>query len=144
MLHRTEQWTVRFAGLEIYRSVLHLDDDVVAELSIQGLKLQICLFGTVGIGRAVYKSAPHYETFVGLQCVCQHVGTFGMGTSEIARTRLSFRIGFHQKTAEVGDDAVDFLNFVFPPADNFLVKRVGSAQTVESHRGCKINGEVHT
>ena len=50
MLHRTEQWTVRFAGLEVYRSVLYLDDDVVAELPVQRLKFQICLFGAVGIG----------------------------------------------------------------------------------------------
>ena len=144
MLHRTEQWTVRFAGLEVYRSVLHLDDDVVAELPVQRLKFQICLFGAVGIGRTVYKSAPHNDAFVRLQRICQHVGAFGMGTSEVAGTGLPFRIGFHQEAAEVGDDAVDFLNLVFPPADDFFVKRIGSAQTVESHRGCKINGEVHT
>lgn len=144
MLHHTEQWTVRFAEPEVYRSVLYLDDDVAVELFVQRLKSQICLFGAVDVGGVVYKSVSHSDAFVRLQRICQYADVSDMGTSEVTRTGLSFRIGSYQEAAEVGDDAINLLNLVFPPADNSFVKGTGSIQTVGSHGGCKVSGEMHT
>ena len=41
MFHRPKQRTIRFTRLKINRTILYLHDNVVEELSIQGLKLQI-------------------------------------------------------------------------------------------------------
>ena len=95
MLHTAEQRAVRFAWLEVDRAVLDLYDDVRTELSVQWLEFEIGLFGAVGIRGTVDESAPHDNTFIRLQSIGQHVGTFGMSAPEVARARLAFGVSFH-------------------------------------------------
>ena len=95
MLHTAEQRAVRFAWLEVDRAVLDLYDDVRTELSVQWLEFEIGLFGAVGIRGTVDESAPHDNTFIRLQSIGQHVGTFGMSAPEVARAGLAFGVGFH-------------------------------------------------
>ena len=77
------------------RAVLDLYDDVRTELSVQWLEFEIGLFGAVGIRGTVDESAPHDNTFIRLQGIGQHVGTFGMSAPEVARAGLAFGVSFH-------------------------------------------------
>ena len=105
LLNLVKDGTVRLTGLEIQRTVLGLQDDVVTELAVKGFELRYSLLHTVFtlVVGTIDKAAPHDDALVRLQGVGQHVGTIGMGASEVARAGLSFAVSLDQETAEVGD-----------------------------------------
>ena len=120
-----------------------MQDDIVAEQSFQGLEFRNGLLHTVFtlVVGTIDEATPHDDALVGFECVGQHVGTVGMGTSEIARAGLSFAVGFHEETAEIGDELVDFLSFPLPPTGYRFVERVGSLGIAECHRSGKVDAE---
>ena len=66
-----------------------------------------------------------------------------MCTVEVARTGLSFGIGFHQEAAEVRDGAVDLFDFLLPPGDDIFVQRIGCGKPAQLHGGGKVDREIH-
>ena len=87
------------------------------------------------------ETAPHHNTAKGLQCLCQHIGSVSMRTVVVARTGLSFTIGFYQKTAKIGNQLIDFTGLALPPARHTGVFRVCGLGITECHRGGEIDGE---
>ena len=59
---------------------------------------------------------------------------FGVGAAVILRAGLAFGVGFDEEAAEVGDEGVDFVGFLFPPCGDLRVQRIGSGEFVEDHR----------
>ena len=60
----------------------------------------------------------------------------------VARSGLSFTIGFHQETAEVGDDTVDFLCLSLPPLTHTLVFWISGACIAKCHWCGEIDREI--
>ena len=140
---------VWLTGLEVERTILRLQDHVVSKLSVEVLKLRYSLFHTVftGVGGSIDERAPHDDASVGSDGFCQHIGTVGMGTVIVEGTWLSLGIGFHQKSAEVGNQRVDLLGLGLPPGFHLRVQRVGGFQGFPSVESLGGNGhgrgEVH-
>ena len=66
-----------------------------------------------------------------------------MCTVEVARTGLSFGIGFYQEATEVRDGAVDLFDFLLPPGDDIFVQRIGCGKPAQLHGGGKVDREIH-
>ena len=88
LVHTAEERAERLAGLEVHRTVLDLDNDVVAELSVKVLELLHGLVGAVRTGGGVNERPPHYHSAVGAYGVGQHVGAVHVGAPEVLRTGL--------------------------------------------------------
>ena len=86
----SEKRTERFARLEVDRTVLYLDDDVVSELSVKRSELVISLAGPVRTFRRIYEGSPHYDAVVWPEGVCKHVRTLRMSAAEVLRSGKSF------------------------------------------------------
>ena len=143
VLHRGEERTVWLTRLKVYRTVLYLQDDVVVELSVEGHELLVGLSGPVFALWVVDECPPHHDASVLLQDVGHHVGAFCVGASEITRSWLSFGVGFHKESSEVGYEFVDFRYLLFPPVHHLCVERVGSLQSTEFHGRGEVDGEIH-
>ena len=89
LLHGGEQRAVRLTGLEVDGTVLDLNDHIVGKLTIEGHEFLASLIGTIAALWIIHEGTPHHDTLMRLQHTCQHIGTIGMGTSEVLRTRLS-------------------------------------------------------
>ena len=112
--------------LEVERTILRLQDDVVAELSVHSLKFAHSLFHTVFtfmVG-TIYKASPHDDASVWFDGIGKHVGSIGMCAVVVARTRLSFRIGFYEESAKVWDGSIYLLCLLLPPLLNLLIQWV--------------------
>ena len=142
LLQRSEQRTIRLTGLEVDGAVLDLDDHIVGKLTIEGHELLTGLVGTIAALGIIYEGTPHHDTFMGLQCTCQHIGTIGMRTSEVHRTRLTLRIGFNQETAKVGNQFVNLVHLILPPLDDFGIKGISRLQTTHLDGRCEVDGEI--
>ena len=66
-----------------------------------------------------------------------------MGTSVITRSGLSFGVRFHQKSAEIGNQRINFFRFLLPPGNDFFIQWVGSRQTAQGCRRREINGKIY-
>ena len=86
LFHLSEQRAERLARLEIYRSVLYLDNHVTVELTVKRQKFIHSLHGAVLGCRGIYKSAPHYNTAVWLQRIGNHIGSVCVCAAVILRT----------------------------------------------------------
>ena len=89
LLQSGEQRAIGLTGLEVDGTILNLDNHIIGKLTIEGHELFIGLIGTITALRIIHEGTPHHDTLMGLQHTCQHIGTIGMGTSEVLRTRLS-------------------------------------------------------
>src|SRR5574344_242501 len=92
---------------------------------------------------SVYERAPYYRAAVGAHGSCQHIGPLGMRALVVARSRLSFAVGFHEESPEVGDKSVYLLRFLFPPVYYPFVLRVGRFGIAERHRCCEVDRQVY-
>ena len=142
LLHSGKQRTVWFTRLEVYGAVLNLDDDIIAELAVQGHKLQISLVGTIGTLRRIDEGAPHHNALVRFEYIGQHVGTVGVCTFEVLWAWLALGVGLHQEAAEVRNQFVDFVHLGVPPFDNLGVERVGSLQSAHLDGRSEVDGEI--
>ena len=78
-----------------------------------------------------------------LQGVSKHVGALDVASVIALRAGLAFGIGLDQKTAEIRDELIDFICFVFPPFLNVPIQRIGGVQLVrQDHGGCKVGRQV--
>jgi len=126
LFHGSEQRAEWFTGLEIYRTVLDLHNNIIPKFIIQRFKFKIGLFGTVAVGRRINESAPHHNAMIGPQHIGKHIGSFGMSPSVVTRTGLPFGIRFHQKTSEIGNQRINLFGFLLPPVYHFFIQRIGS------------------
>ena len=140
VLHRREQRTVGFARLEVHRTVLHLHDDVVHELSVERQEFIVRLLGTVIAGGSIDEGTPHDA--VGLQRRSQHVGSFGMCAMIVTGTGLPFRVRLHQEAAEVGDEGINLTHLLLPPCLYAGIERVGSLQSAQAHRRSEVHRQI--
>ena len=141
LLYFVEDWSVRLARLEVERTVLCLEYYVLTELSIDGQELGYRLLYAVFtlVLVAIDEATPHHYAAVGLQGIGKHVGTVGVTTVVVARTRLPFRVGLHEEAAEVRYHSIDLFCLRLPPFLNLRVERVGGLQVAENHG----RGEVY-
>ena len=65
-----------------------------------------------------------------------------MGASEVLRAWLSLGVGFHEETAEIGNQFVDLVYLIFPPFHDLGVERVGSLQSAHLDRRGEVDGEI--
>ena len=144
LLHLVEDRSVRLAGLEVERAVFRLQDDVVAELSVESGKLAHGLHHAVLalVLGTVDEGTPHHDTAERLQRVGQHVGSVGMTAPVVERARLSFRVGLHEEAAKVGNQLVDFLCLALPPALHVAVERVGGLCSAESLGRTEVHRQI--
>ena len=124
VLHRVEQGMNRFAWLEVYRSILYLQDDIITELAVKRHEFIVSLTSTVGTIGCIDKGTPHNDSSIRLQGICQHIGSIDMSTSEVLWSGFSLTVCFHQKTAKIGDGIVDFLYFILPPFNDIRIERI--------------------
>src|SRR5690554_975468 len=129
LLHGAKQRAEGLSRLEIYRPVLHLNDHILTELSLQWHKLIIGLFGTIFTAGIVDKCPPHHDAPMWLQSISQHIGTLGMATAVILRSGESLRIGFHQEPSEIGYQTVYLIHLGVPPLLYLRIKRIGVLQS---------------
>ena len=59
----------------------------------------------------IYKASSHDDASVWFDGIGKHVGSIGMCAVVVARTRLSFRIGFTRKPPKSG--MVAYISFAF-------------------------------
>ena len=139
-----EDGAVWLARLEVERSVLGLQDDILAEIAVQRLELRDGLLHAVFalVVGSIDEATPDDGAAVRLQCVSQHIRTFGVGAVVVARTGLSLAVGLHQEATEVGDERVDVLGLALPPLAHASVLRVCRACLAERHGCGEIDGEV--
>ena len=149
LVHGVEDGGVGLTGLEIQRTVLRLQDHIVAELTVEILEFRNRLFYAILtlMGCAIHERAPHHDTAEGLHGISQCVGTVGMRAVIIEGAGLAFRIGLHQETAEVGNQLIDLLGLRLPPSLHLFVQRISRLHgltTVESLGGNRHRrGEVY-
>ena len=145
LLNLVEDRTVWLTGLEVQRTVLGLQNHVVAELAIQGLELRHGLLHAVFtfVVGAIDKATPHHNTLVRLQRISQHIGTIGMRALVIARARLSLAVRLHQETTEVWNELIDFLGLLLPPLSHTLVQRVSRLGIAQRHWRSEVDRQVH-
>ena len=141
VLHLIEDGGIGFARLKVKRSVLRLQDYVVAELPIAGKKLTDSLHNAVLslMAGTINERPPHDDTTMRTQRVGQHISPFGMRTTIVERTRLPLAVGFHKETAEIGNSFIEFVGLPFPPALHPFVERIGCGKLPKRLR----RGEVH-
>src|SRR5262245_16401169 len=118
----------RFTRLEVDRAVLRLQDDVGAEFAVERLEFVKGLFGSVFLRRRIDESAPKYGAVMRRERIGEHVRAVRVRSAVGLRPWLSFGIGLDEKTAEIGNQTVDFIGLGIPPEANRRVERV---------RGCE-------
>ena len=133
----------RFTRLKIYWTVLHLQDDIIAELTIERHEFIVSLVCTVGTIGCIDESTPHNNTTIRFECICQHVGTIDMGASEILWAWFTLTIGLDEESSEVRDGIIDFLYFVPPPTDYIWVKRVGCRDIAQCPGRRKVDRKIY-
>ena len=135
LLEGSKQRMKRLARLEIERAVFDLQEDVRAELTVELGEFDVSPLRTVGIDIfIVNERTPNDVAAVRRNGVGQHACAFRMIAAVILRPGLSFGIRLNKKTAEIGNERVNFLGFGFPPFDDIFVERIGRREAAEAHR----------
>src|SRR5260221_8836492 len=94
--HRTEERMEWLARPEIERAVLHLHEDVVAELSVEGFELVVRLpHAILRHFAAVDERSPDHHAAVRREGIGEHVGTVRIPSALVLRTRLALRVRLH-------------------------------------------------
>ena len=124
LLKMPEKRAERLARLKIDRTVLYLNQHIISKLAVERHKLFNRLFGAVGTFGVVHKGAPHNNSAKRLKRFGNHIGAVSVRAAVVLRSRLPFRVGFHQKTAKIGNQFVDFGHLRVPPRNHFIIKRV--------------------
>jgi hypothetical protein len=120
------------ARLKVDGPVLHLQQHIRIELSVERHELIVGQAGPILIlMRRIDKRAPHHDAPVGREDRGQHIGAIGMRAAIVLRTWLTFRVGFDEKAAEVGDDSIDLIHFISPPCAHRLIEGVSAFQAAD-------------
>ena len=91
MLNLVEQRSIRLARLEVERTVLCLQNNIAAELSVEVFKLCNGLhYAVFALMIAVNEAAPYDQSAVRGKSFCKHVGSLGMCAVIVAGAGLSF------------------------------------------------------
>src|SRR5262249_25166424 len=72
----------------------------------------------------------------------EHVGAIGMAAVIGAWSRLAFAVGFYQVASEIRNQTVNLISFLFPPANDFGVKRIGGLQAAQIYRRGKARRKI--
>ena len=130
-----ENRAVRLTRLEVERAVLRLQDNILTEQSVQRLELRDGLFYTIFalVVGTIDKAAPHDNAAMRLQGVSQHVGTLGMGTVVVARSRLALAVGFDEETTEVRNQLINLVGLLLPPSSHLRRQWVCGLGVPECH-----------
>src|SRR5688572_15195690 len=115
----------RLSRLEVYWSVLHLEQHVWCELAIERLKILVSCSGAVVTGlHVVDKCAPHYDAAMRCKRLRQHVCAVNVTAIVCSWTRLTFAVGFHEEATEIRNHFVNFVGLLFPPLNHRTIKRI--------------------
>ena len=142
--HRTEQRMKRLARLEIERSVLDLDEDVVAEPAIERHEFQVGALDPIRIDVGVVdKRPPHHDAAMRRDGIGEHVGAVGVRAAVILRSGLALAVGLDDEAAEVGNQGVDLVRLAPPPPRDGGVERIAVDRS-PSIRGAAALAERYT
>src|SRR5574344_743015 len=146
VMQLVEDRRVRFAWLEVERSILGLQRHIVGKLSVERFKLAHGLHHTVFILviSTIDERTPDNDAPIRFECTCEHVGTLCVRTVIISRPRLLLRIGFDQETAEIRYQLIDFCGLLVPPVLYLRVERIGSMQLMQSLGTTEVGREIHS
>ena len=144
-----EQRRHRLTYLEIDRTVLDLHQNVVVEHPIQLVKIVPGRTGAIVLQIApihvvvVDESAVKQETAMRLQRAGNQVSGVGVGSAIGRRSHAPFGIGFQYEAAKIRDGRIHFIHFLFPPYDDFRVKRIEGVQSADLLRAAEIHRDGH-
>src|SRR5215470_619756 len=139
-----EQRRDRLAHLEIDRSVLDLDDDVVPKFPIQRIEDVVSRLGAIVLEIApiqmmvVNERTIEEHASVRFESQCDCICGVGRRPSITRRTEPPLRVRLHNKTAQVGDLLIDVLGFVLPPGCNPRIQRIERLQSTNTFRSAKL------
>ena len=142
--HGAEQRMERLARLEVDRSVLHLQQHVVAKLPIERHELGVRLLrAVIGLLVRVHERAPHHHATVRRQRIGQHVRAVRVGAAVVLRTRLPFRVRLDEEAAEVRNLAIDLIHLRAPPGLHAGVERICGLQSTDLDGRAEARGQKH-
>jgi hypothetical protein len=122
----------RLARLKVQRTVLHLNEHVVAKRAVERFEFVVRLFDAVdGHGVAVDERAPHRDAAVRCERVGQHVRTVGVRALVVLWPRLTLRVRLDQQPAKVRNDFIDLIDLRLPPLTHGGVERIGCLETTD-------------
>ncbi len=134
----------RLPRLKVDGPVLHLQQDVVAELAVERLEFAVGLLrAVVGLILRVHEGAPHHDPAVRSHRVGEHIGAVRVCTVVVLRARLTFGVGFDQEAAEVGDGLVDLIRLGAPPGPYGRVEWIGCLQAADLHGRAESRAHVN-
>src|SRR5690606_7806885 len=107
---------------KVNRSVFNLYEYIIPEFSVKWYKFIVSLLCPVVRSLfTVNKGTPHHDPPMICQGISQHICTFCMCVILIMRPGLPLRISLYQETSKIGDMAIYFIGFFFPPLIYFRV-----------------------
>src|SRR5713101_8291624 len=135
-----------FTRLEIDRSILNLDDDVVCKLAVERMKNIIGSSGAIALGivpvkmMVIDKGPVENDSGVRLKGMRDRVGCH-CGRPAVGRgTCPALRVRFYDKSAEIGNLPVNLVNFLAPPFRNARIQRIKRIQASDPFGAAQIDG----
>src|SRR6185436_12838345 len=121
----SEERMKRLARLEIYWTILDLQQHIPSELAVKRLQVFVSSARAVVTGlHVVNKRAPHDAAEVRFESGSEHVCAVSMRAVVRSWSRLSFAVCFNNETAEVRDQFVDLISLRFPPCNHGRSERI--------------------
>ncbi|MOA29908.1 hypothetical protein D3C78_1509530 [compost metagenome] len=125
-----------------------MQNNIVLKASVQRLKMIIGRTSSIRrtvppiLMAVVYEAAPQHKPAIGLQRLCQHIGSVRMiaPVGEWARTIL--RIRFHKKTAKIGNMPIYLGCLLLPPITNLWIERISGRQIAKLDGAGIIDAQV--
>ena len=137
-----------FTDLKIHRAVFDLQNNVVMVCSIKILKVVVARSCPVSLGVApvlsaiIYKASPDNDASVWFDHISKHVGAISLGPSICKWTRSSLRIRFYKESSKARKPVVNLFYLIFPPIDDFFIKRIAGIKTSYFNGRSKVKGHV--
>src|ERR1051325_7216472 len=142
--HRSEQRMKRLAWLEVNWTILHLQQHVRRELTVERLQVLVSSASAVVAGLLVVnKRAPHDDAVMRRDRSREHVRAIGMRAMVRSWTRLALAVRLHEKAAEVRNHFVDLVGLPLPPRNDGRIERIGSRQVVQLDRRREARRQVN-
>src|SRR5262249_16417129 len=127
--HCSEQRMKRLARLKIDWSVFDLQQNVRREFAIERLKIFVSGSGSIIAGlHVINESPPHHYSIMSSHSRRKHIGSVNVIAIVSAWPRLAFAVGLYQKSAKIGNDAIDFIRLFLPPLNHRRIERISGLQ----------------
>ena len=142
-----EQRRRRFAHLEIDRTILDLDDDVVVERAVERMKIVVgrfraIVFQIVPIEMVVVdEGAIEHDAAMRLEGAGDHVGGVGRRSAIGRGPEAALGIGLHDEAAEIRDVPVNLVHLLAPPLGDPRIQRIKRVEPADDFGAAEIDGQ---